>query len=177
MRLNINTKLLEYVGDAFASDVNNWCYNAYDNCCYGYSSAAYIDESFTYHYGLKKFDLNTNTYSLIAERAIVEGKTVLIGACYGTIVSPNGKIYSVPGTTDYVFEYDPISGGDVNVVATIHDYGGDYNVAKCAGAVPDEFGNIWLIAARGRFFYKLKFNNILYGFNKKVCASQLFSGR
>lgn len=112
-----------------------------DGCIYSFSQGI----------GLYRIDPVNNKTELIADRS----GTVPIGGCYGTITHFNGKIYGIPGRSNNLCEYDPMT-GKVRIYCTFDD--GRFNDAKWAGGALLTNGSIYLVPAFGRFTAEIAFN-------------------
>lgn len=107
-----------------------------DNCIFGFSG---------YCKGILKIDLKTN-YSKMINCETNFGSN-------GTIRGINGKLYSIPGNSDCIYEFDPIS----NKYDVIYKIKSNLN-AKCAGGSVSYDGTIYTVPARGNNIYKIEFD-------------------
>lgn len=120
-----------------------------------FGGAVYADGciySFSQNKGLYRIDPARESVEMILKET--EQGTPVYGS-YGTITHYNGKIYNVPGNSNYVYEYDPVK-QRCKVVAIFDD--GRFNKAKWAGGALLESGNIYLTPAFGRFVCEMQFS-------------------
>ena len=90
MVLNPETEEIKFIGDK----INSYCYGAAiaDNgCIYGYTS---------YLKGILKINPYTECVNVLCEKIVETG-------FYGTKLGKNGKMYSVPGDSNKIYEFDP----------------------------------------------------------------------
>lgn len=80
--------------------------------------------------GIIKFNIETEKVEYLFEDLSIES--------YGTKLGINGKLYSIPGSGSYVWEYDYRT----NSIRKLHNLN-DYRYAKYAGGCTDKNGIIW----------------------------------
>ena len=134
--LNPENKEFYYIGEA----LNCFVFDAqvcYDGNIYGFSREN----------GILKIDIEKQRTAMIH-------KNIHFGS-YGTKQGLNGKIYSVPGGSSKIYEYDP-KNDKVTEVSSIDEQG----KAQCAGGVTLSDGSIVTIPAYGNYIYRYRFDNI-----------------
>ena len=156
MVLNPETEQIEFIGET-----NGYLYGsgaiANNGCIYGFT--AYSNG------GILKIDPKTNEVSRILQNEVESG-------FFGTKMGINGKMYSVPGISNRIYEFEPET-ENVRLVYTLED---DNNTdARCAGGMIDSEGNIWLTPAKGDKIYKLKFGKHVFNFRDDILQSVYFS--
>lgn len=109
-----------------------------DGNIYGFSA---------YECGILKIDVMNNEASMIC-------KEIGISGAYGTKCGVNGKLYSIPGDGNHIWEFDVIL-QKAKPIFKLDEVG----ESKCAGGVVSENGSIYCIPALGNMLYKLMPDN------------------
>gem|GEM_PF-5505553 len=138
--LDLNHTSIKTIGEPVADALFGGITYA-DGCIY----------SFSQNVGLYRISPSENKVERIRDKT---DDGILISGCYGTIVHYNGKIYNIPGNSEYLYEYDPAS-GKCRAVCQFKD--GRFNAAKWAGGALLENGNVYLCPAFGRFVAEVEF--------------------
>ncbi|QAR34189.1 hypothetical protein EP073_12475 [Geovibrio thiophilus] len=134
--LNPETKSFRYIGNK----LNCYVFEAQicgDGNIYGFSNKK----------GILKIDVKNQTTEMLHN-------DIIFGS-YGTKHGLNGKLYSMPGASSIIYEYD--TGKDILThVSSVEEQG----KAKCAGGVTTDDGSIIAVPAYGDYLYRFKFNNV-----------------
>ena len=85
-------------------------------------------------------------------------KKDLPGGYFGAKLGFNGKIYSIPGNSDFILEYDANTNEITDRIPLPDCEVGAK--AKCAGGAVDSHGNIWCVPAMGHYIYKIEFEGV-----------------
>ena len=156
MVLNPKTEEIEFIGGT-----NSYLYGAgviaSNGCIYGFT--AYSDG------GILKINPKAKEVTTILQNEVESG-------FFGTKMGINGKLYSIPGSSNRIYEFDP----ETEKVRLVYELRDDNNTdAKCAGGMLDSNGNIWLVPAKGDKIYKLKFGKHVINFRDDIIKSVYFS--
>ena len=81
-------------------------------------------------------------------------KTNIKFGCYGTKLGINGRLYGIPGESEFIWEYD-IKTGQIKTPGTRLPS----KKAKCAGGATSRYGDIFTAPAFGSEIYKIGFQN------------------
>jgi hypothetical protein len=118
--------------------------------CYVFEAQICGDGSiygFSHRKGILRIDIKKQTAKMIHD-------DVIFGS-YGTKHGLNGKLYSIPGKSSIIYEYDALN-DKLAKISTISEQG----KAKCAGGVTADDGSIIAVPAYGEFLYKYRFCNV-----------------
>lgn len=114
-----------------------------------------------YSTGIMKIDIMANTVEILCE-------TEVPSAFFGTKLASNGKLYSIPGLTNEIYELDPTT-DQVRLVYTLDDIKQeDFTDALCAGGALTKDGSLWMIPAYGDSIFEIRFTNIVKTFDDKI---------
>ena len=109
-----------------------------DNNIYGFSG---------YSKGILKINPNENKASMICQNIGIPG-------CYGSKLGIDGKVYGIIGNGQYIWQFD-IDKQEANQIFDTFDS----TLAKCAGGIVSNNGDIYMTPAFGNVLYKIEFNN------------------
>ena len=154
MILNPKTKEIRFIGEKVNASAFSGAIAENENI---YSFTAYSEG------GILRINPETEQVDIICKESVESG-------FYGTKVSTNGKMYSVIGLCNKIYEFDP----KTEKVKIIKEIERDTNEAMCAGGTLDKNGNIWFIPAYGSKIYELEINQKL-AFPKYILESVQFS--
>ena len=160
MVLNPETEEIEFIGNSIKKD-ESYCFGAsiapngyiYGFTCYGKNG------------GILKINPKTKEVSKILEGKIEAG-------FFGTKMGVNGKLYSIPGISNRIYEFDP----ETETAKLVYEVNNLNDTdARCAGGMTDNNGNIWFIPAKGNRIYKLNFSKHFFNYRKNILQSPYFS--
>ncbi len=125
IKLNLKTEEWCFIGKVVTTMVFD-AKVAADGNIYGYSA---------YCKGIMKITVEKNKVEMIHEE--------ITAGAYGTKAGVNGKLYSIPGDGEEVWEYDPLT-NELNCIYKMEDK----TKAKYAGGITSRNGDIWGAAAQ-----------------------------